>query len=165
MSYKAIIYSSNTGFTKKYAYMLGKKLDLDVYSIDDNINLTKEEKIIYLGWLFANNIKDYKKINIKYNIGIICAVGLCETGCLLDEVRKTNKIPNNIPLFTLQGGMDHTKLKGINKFMINSLIKVLDKQKEKSEDDIKKLNLIKNGGDYVSENNLKEVIKYYNENN
>ena len=57
-----IVYTSNCGHTAEYARILGKKTDLKVYSLNEAVKtLDRGDKIIYLGWLFANSIKGYKK--------------------------------------------------------------------------------------------------------
>ena len=161
---KAIVYTSNTGFTKAYAEMLGKKINLPVYNIEEaKTVLPKDTQIIYLGWLFASNIKDYKKANKRYKVSCVCGVGLGDTGAQTDSVRKAAKVPNNIPLFTLQGGMYFDKLHGINKFMIKMLVKMLE-SKDRTDDENKMLELIKKGGNYVDEKHLASVIKWYEEN-
>lgn len=43
----------------------------------------------------------------------------------------------------MQGGMDKTKLRGINKFMINMLTKGLSSQTERTESDERMLYLVK----------------------
>lgn len=159
---KAIVYTSNTGHTAQYAKMLGQKTGLPVYSLGEAAKtLQKQTEIIYLGWLFASSVKGYRKAAKNYKIAALCGVGLCDTGCLLNEVRKANSLPQEMPLFTLQGGMDHSKLRGINKFMINMLTKGLSSKTDRSKDDERMLSLIKNDGNYVSENNLSAVLKWY----
>ena len=133
---KVIVYTSNTGHTAEYSKMLGAKIGLPVYALNEAAKkLQKGTEIIYLGWLFANNIKGYKKATKRYKISAICAVGLCDTGTAVAEVRKANSISEETPLFTMQGGMDKTKLRGINKFMINMLTKGLSSKKERTEND------------------------------
>lgn len=161
-----IVYTSETGFTKRYAKILAQKTGLSLYTLGEAKKcLEKGSDIIYMGWLFANGIKEYKKAAKRYNIKACCAVGLCPTGCLLDEVRKANSLNKDFPLFTLQGGMDHSKLRGVNKFAINTLIKILSKKKDQSEEDKAKLELIKNGGDFVNEENLTSFIEWYKNGN
>lgn len=158
----AIVYTSNTGHTAQYAKMLGEKTGLPIYSLLEATKaLPKQTEIIYLGWLFASSIKGYRKAAKNYKITSVCGVGLCDTGCLLDEVRKANALPQDMPLFTLQGGINHSKLHGINKFMINMLTKGLSSKTDRSEDDERMLSLIKNDGNYVCEENLSAVLKWY----
>lgn len=159
---KAIVYTSNTGHTAEYAKMLGEKTGLSVYTLSEAAKqLSNGTEIIYLGWLFANNIKGYKKATKNYKISAVCAVGLCDTGTAIAEVRKVNSISEETPLFTMQGGMDKTKLHGINKFMINMLTKGLSAQKERSENDERMLYLLKNDQNYVSEENITAFMKWY----
>ena len=59
---KAIIYTSNTGFTRKYAQMLSEKLSLPAYNAglgEDKITL-KSDDVIY-GLISANKIEGLKK--------------------------------------------------------------------------------------------------------
>lgn len=160
---KAIVYTSNTGHTEAYAKILGEKIGLPVYSLSEAGNkLPKGADIIYLGWLFASRVKGYKKATKKYKISAICGVGLCDNGTLTDEVRKTNSIPEKTPIFTVQGGIDKTKLRGINKFMINTLIKGLSSQKERSVADERMLYLLTQNENYVCEENLDAFLEWYN---
>ena len=159
---KAIVYTSNTGHTAKYAKMLGEKTGLPVYALSEAAKqLSNGTEIIYLGWLFANNIKGYKKAAKQYKISAICAVGLCDTGTAIAEVRKVNAISEETLLFTMQGGMDKTRLRGINKFMINMLTKGLSSQKERSENDERMLYLLTHDQNYVSEENITAFMKWY----
>lgn len=159
---QAIVYTSNTGFTARYAVMLGEKTGLPVYTLSQaEGKLAKGASILYMGWLFASSVKGYSRAARRYSIAAVCAVGLCETGALLKEVRKTISLPDSIPLFTVQGGMDHGKLRGLNRLMISLLIRALSRQKDLTEDKQQMLALIKKGGDYVSEANLAELLKWY----
>ena len=161
---KVIVYTSNTGHTAEYSKMLGAKIGLPVYSLNEAAKkLQKGTEIIYLGWLFANNIKGYKKATKKYKISAICAVGLCDTGTAVAEVRKANSISEETPLFTMQGGMDKTKRRGINKFMINMLTKGLSSKKERTENDERMLELLTHDKNYVSEENITAFMKWFNE--
>ena len=161
---KVIVYTSNTGHTAAYSKMLGAKIGLPVYALNEAAKkLQKGTEIIYLGWLFANNIKGYKKATKKYKISAICAVGLCDTETAVAEVRKANSISEETPLFTMQGGMDKTKLRGINKFMINMLTKGLSSKKERTENDERMLELLTHDKNYVSEENITAFMKWFNE--
>ena len=161
---KVIVYTSNTGHTAEYSKILGAKIGLPVYTLNEaKKKIQKGTEIIYLGWLFANNIKGYKKATKKYKISAICAVGLCDTGTAVAEVRKANSISEETPLFTMQGGMDKTKLRGINKFMINMLTKGLSSKKERTENDERMLELLTHDKNYVSEENITAFMKWFNE--
>ncbi len=163
MKANAIVYTSNTGHTERYAKMLAEKLAIPVYELNDAKKaLKKKEKIIYMGWLIASNVKGFKKAKRKFDIKAVCGVGLCPTGELLSEVRKAIKLHSDTPLFTLQGGMDYKKLRGINKIMIDGLTSSLVAKQNKTAEDSAMLELLASSEDYVSEDNLKNIINWWN---
>ena len=160
---KAIVYTSNTGHTRAYADLLARKTGLPAYTLENaSTQLEKGSPIIYLGWLFASSIKGYKKAAGRFSISAICAVGLCDTGTAVDSVRKTNSLPETTPLFTIQGGMDKTRLRGINKMMISMLIKGMSKKTKKTESDERMLFLLTHDANYVCEENTLAFMEWYN---
>lgn len=159
----AIVYTSETGHTEAYAKLLGNKTDLPVYELKDaKKHLPRGSNIIYMGWLFASSIKGYKKASKRYSVTAVVGVGLCPTGEMTREVRNAIALPESIPLFTMQGGMDHSRLRGINRFMINMLVKMLS-NKDKTTDEEAMLDLIKKGGYFVDEKNTKAFMDWYND--
>ena len=115
-----------------------------------------------MGWLFASTVKGYGKAAKLFRIRAVIGVGMCQTGTLLDDVRKVNELPDELPVFTVQGGMDRDKLKGVYAFMIKMLIKMMTSKKDKTESDLAMLELLLKGGDYVCKENLLSVIEWYN---
>ncbi|MGM9631933.1 MAG: hypothetical protein ACI3XL_02435 [Eubacteriales bacterium] len=160
---KAIVYTSKCGHTAEYAGILGNLTGLPVYSLKDaGKQLENGVSVIYLGWLMANRVQGLKKASKKFKVSAVCAVGLCDTGALLSEVQKTNALPESFPLFTMQGGMDKTKLHGPYKLMINMLTKGLASQKERTETDERMLYLLTHSENYVSEKNTAAFMEWYN---
>ena len=159
---QAIVYTSNTGHTAAYAEILGQQTGLPVWELSKALKeLPKGTPIVYMGWLFASHIKGYPQAAKRFSVQAVCGVGLCDTGALLSEVRKAISLPEKTPLFTLQGGMDHSKLQGINKFMISMLLKMLEKNKQPTEDDKRMLELVKYGGHFVSAENTAAFMQWY----
>lgn len=159
----AIVYSSNTGFSERYAKMFGEKTSLPVISLSKaKSTLKKGTAIIYFGWLMAGTVKDYGKAAKLFDIKALCGVCLGTTGSQLDSVRKSCKLAEDFPVFTLQGGMDHAKLGGGYGFGIKMLTKFMSKKKNRTHDEDAMLELLIKGGDYVSEENLEKVFNWYN---
>jgi hypothetical protein len=161
----AIVYTSNTGFTAQYAGLLGGKLNLPAYSLDTaKRELAADAEIIYLGWLMAGQVKGYKQAAKLYKIAAVCGVGMGAGGSQIKEVRKGNAIPENIPLFTLQGGFELNKLHGIYKFMMNTMKRTVGKKlaakPDKTADEQDMLDLLLHGGSRVSEENLRPVLEW-----
>ena len=81
MNPAAIVYTSNTGHTRKHALLLGEQIGLPVYSLDEaNAQLSEGSPAIYLGWIHASHVKDYAKAAGRFDLRAVCAVGLCDTG-------------------------------------------------------------------------------------
>lgn len=160
----AIIYTSNTGSSERYAKMLGEKIDLPTYSLK-NSPIPAGAEIIYLGWVMASSVKGYKKAFRKYKVKAVCGVCMAATGSQIPELRKQNAIPDSIPVFTMQGGFDIKKLHGIYKFMMSIMIKAVGKglaekdDRTAEEDDM--LDMALHGGDRVSEENMSELRDWY----
>lgn len=160
----AIIYTSKTGHTRQYALLLGKEIDLPVYSYDEAISrLSGESPVIYLGWIHASHVKGFSDAVKRFSVCAVCGVGLCDTGTLIPEVRKATSIPEDIPVFTLQGGFDRSKLKGMDKLMISMLTKGLSAQKQRSGQDERMLELLSKDANYVSPENLAGILQWYRE--
>lgn len=116
--------------------------------------------MIYLGWIHASHVKGYSKAAKRFSLRAVCGVGLCDTGTLTDQVRKATPIPEDIPLFTLQGGIDRSRLKGVDKLMISMLAKGLASQKQRTEQDDRMLQLLSRDESYVSPDNLSEILQW-----
>ena len=163
---ETIIYTSNTGSTAEYAQLLGKELNLPVYSIKQAKNkVSCGSEIIYLGWIMAGEIKGYKRAAKLYKVCAVCGVGMGQTGTQLKEIRNKNAISQRVPLFTLQGNFDVKKLHGMYRLMMNVMVKTAGKQlankanRTFEEDDM--LDMMVNGGKRVSLENLKVVTEWY----
>ena len=160
----AIVYTSNTGHTRQYALLLGERLGLPVYALNEaNAQLSGGSPVIYLGWLHASHVKGYSGAAKRFAVCAVCGVGLCDTVTLIYEVRQASSIPEDIPLFTLQGGIDRSRLKGMDKLMISMLTKGLASQKHRSAQDERMLELLSKDENYVSPENLAGLLQWYRE--
>ena len=62
MKPNAIVYTSNTGYTRQYAKLLGDKTGLPVYFLDEaGAKLPPTTSVLYLGWLMAGKVQGYAK--------------------------------------------------------------------------------------------------------
>ena len=162
----AIVYTSNTGFTAEYASLLGGETGLPVYALEDaKKSLPQNSPILYLGWLAAGKVQGYNKAVTNFDIQALCAVGMGKSGSQLEDVKKTNNLPEGLPLFTLQGGFDLHKLRGVYKLMMSVMSKTVAKKlaakSERTPDEEDTLDLFRNGGSRVSLENLKPVLEWY----
>lgn len=168
MKPSAIVYTSNTGFTAQYASLLGGETGLPVYSLEEAVkSLTQNSPILYLGWLTAGKVQGYDKVVTKFNLQALCAVGMAKSGSQMEDVKKSNNLPQGLPLFTLQGGFDLKKLRGIYRLMMlvmsKTVAKKLAAKPDRTPDEEDMLDLFQNGGNWVSLENLRPVLAWYEE--
>jgi hypothetical protein len=162
----AIVYTSNSGFTKEYAEIMSQKTSLPVFSLTEAKSALKSgAQILYFGWLMAGSVKGYSEACQKYKVCAVCAVGMGKSGSQMEEVKKHNHLPEGLPLFTLQGGFDLNRLHGIYKFMMNAMAKGVGKKlsskQDRTSDEEDMLDLMLHGGDRVSLENLTPVLNWY----
>ena len=164
MKPSAIIHTSKTGHTRQYALLLGKETGLPVYSYEEAVSrLPGGSPVIYLGWIYASHVKGYSSAAKRFSVCAVCGVGLCDTRTLVSEVRKATSITEDIPLFTLQGGFDRRKLKGMDKLMISMLTKGLSSKKQRTAQEERMLELLNKDASYVNMENLSGILQWYRE--
>lgn len=83
--------------------------------------------------------------------------------CREELYRKFKKANNvNVELFYLRGGLDFNKLTGIKKKVLQFVKNMMEKENNVENQEM--IKLFKDGGNYVSNENLKPMIKYINSN-
>ena len=160
-----ILYTSNTGFTAQYAALLSEQTGLPCFALKAAGHIQPGTPILYLGWLMAGNVQGYKEAAKKYTICAVCGVGMGATGSQIADVRKTNALPDEMPVFVLQGGFDRKRLHGIYKLMMTvmkiTVGKSLARKPDRTPDEDTMLDLLENGGSRVSPENLSSVLDWY----
>lgn len=155
---KAVIYESNAGSTKRYAEMLSEKLGVPAYSLKEAQKaLQKDEEAVFLGWVFANKIQGLSKAQKRWNLVCACAVGINPRSDKYIEILKESN-PTDIPIFYLRGKLDLTKLKWLQRKLLETIRADLEKQNKPGTEEM--ISILKNGCDLVSEDMLKETIAY-----
>ena len=83
----AIVYTSNTGSTKRYAELLSQMTGLPAFALGDaKDKLSANAGIIYLGWIMASGVKGYSAAAKRYKIHAVCGVGMGQTGTQLKKL-------------------------------------------------------------------------------
>jgi hypothetical protein len=162
---KAIVYQSNSGHAQRYAELFSAKTGLPVYELKSaSQNIAKGDDIVFFGWICAGSMPGFSKAAKKYQVRAFCAVGMGRPDGkqISDLAKKYNIASENA--FYLQGGLDFKKLHGIYKIMMSTVSKFmgpsLEKKEGKSDEDIEILTMLKDGGDFVREENLAPVLSW-----
>lgn len=171
MASVAIIYYSNTGFSEKYANMIAKRVNGDLFlakKLKDLRPVLKYDTIVYVGSVTAGRLNGFKVVDKNiYDIEdkhiLLVAVGLTPQ---LEPVRQEyarNNIPfgfeDKIHFYQLRGGMAYDKYHFANKVLLNGIVKRLEKQPTRSAVEEEMLQAIKNGADYVSEEQIEPIVQ------
>ena len=159
---KAIIYNSNTGFTKQYAYHFALNTGLPIYNIkEDKKKLNKDDEVIYFSWINANKITKLKKLK-KYNIAYIGVVGMSfYSEELMESLKKDNNINN---IYYLQGGIRWRYLNTFQRIIMKIVLSGYKKKHKKGllnpEEEMiyERINM---GYENVDLNSLNHLIEWY----
>ena len=162
----AMIYTTNTGSTQRYARLLAQKTGLPAYSLGEaKKQVFAGAEVIYLGWILAGSVKGYAEAAKRYRVRAVCAVGMGQTGTQTDSVRKKTAIPAGIPLFTLQGNFDVKRLRGIYRpmmeIMVRTVGKALAQKNDRTPEEDDMLDMMLHGGERVKAENLSAVLDWY----
>ena len=162
----AILYTTNTGSTERYAKLLAQETGLPVCSLAEaKTAVPAGAEVIYLGWVMAGTVKGYATAAKRYIVRAVCAVGMAQPGAQEKILRERNKLPESVPLFQLQGNFDVKKLHGMYRLMMEVMVKTAGKAlasksgRTAEEDDM--LDMMTNGGERVRVENLHAVLAWY----
>ena len=162
----AVIYTTNTGSTERYAKLLAHETGLPVYSLSEARSRTAAgAEVIYLGWISAGSVKGYAAAAKRYRVRAVCGVGMCKTGTQTDSIRKKAAVPSSVPLFTLQGNFNVKKLHGVYRLMMEIMIRAAGKspaaKKDRTPEEDDMLDMMIRGGERVKFENLSAVLEWY----
>ena len=162
----AILYTSNTGSTARYARLLARETGLPVWSAAEAKNAVfAGPEVIYLGWIMAGSVRGYAAAARRYRVRAVCGVGMGQTGTQTDGVRKKTAVPADVPVFTLQGNFDLKKLHAIYRpmmaLMVRTAGKKLAEKRDRTPEEDDMLDMLCGGGERVSADNLSAVLNWY----
>ena len=162
----AIIYTTNTGSTERYAKLLAQKTGRTAYSLAEaKKQVFAGAEVIYLGWIMAGSVKGYAEAAKRYRVRAACGIGMGQTGTQTDNTRKKSAISADIPLFTLQGNFDVKKLHGVYRLMMEIMVKTAGKglaeKKDRTPEEDDMLDMMFHSGERVSVDNLSTVLDWY----
>lgn len=160
----AIVYTSGTGFTRRYAQMLSRAAAIPAYDLENRDCLPENgTRVLFLGWLRAGGIVGLSRARKRWDVRAVCAVGMAPDNDL-KALAKRERL--DCPLFYAQGGYAPDKLKGANKVIMVLVVKLLGKTQAKvvkTPEDAEKLRQFQRGCDFVDEANLAPVLVWLRE--
>ena len=149
-----IVYSSHTGSTKKYAESLSSSTGLKCYSVSEEY---PDYKIIYMGWIRGPRIAGLGSVDRRKLIAV-AAVSLDSNPDFgWNKVKDVNKI--TVPLYTLRGWIDRSKLNIIEKIFFTFLC-AFYKLRGLDEHTKPLFDAMMEGGSFYDESSLEQLILF-----
>ena len=160
-----IIYTSKSGFTKKYSEWLAESMSADIIDLKDaqkkeNSFFDGYEAIVYAGWCMAGSVVKVKWFLDKTaawrekRLAIMVVGGSPNDNPDVEET--LSKILNDeqrkyIKAFYCQGGIDYDKMKGPSKLAMKMFASALKKKKDEKSRQV---------GEYISSSYDISDVKY-----
>ena len=140
MNAAAIVYTSQTGFTARYAALLAERTGLPCRPLKEAAALPRGTAVIYLGWLCAGGIKGLKGARRRFRTAAVCAVGMAA------EVEEAKLRRDN--------------LTGFYRAMMAPMARLVSRAPAETEADRAMRDAFRDGGDWVSPERLAPVLAW-----
>ena len=169
---KAIVYTSQTGFTRQYAQLLSEKTGVPAYELKEAAGkLPRDSEVFYMGWLMAGSVMGLERAMDRYTIRGAAIVGVSPqgNGDLWTEARINGGYSDSGGrLFYLQGGYAPEKLgffyRMMMKPMAGSVVRQVQARGEAATDQERRMaEIFQHGGDFVREEALDEIVRWFRE--
>ncbi|MBO4679050.1 MAG: flavodoxin [Lachnospiraceae bacterium] len=169
-----VVYTSQTGFTKKYAGWLAEKTGGDVFDVKDvqkkpDSFFADYDAIVYAGWVMAGKVVKANWLFGKASsfadkrLAVVAVGGCPNEAPEVQEALKTivpDELKATIPAFYCQGGFNYAKMNTASRMALKMFIGMLKSRKNQTEDQKRMVELISHDYDIADPNLLEPVIKY-----
>ena len=147
----AIVYTSQTGFTRRYAEMLAQKTGLPACELGGPAP-ARGTSVLYLGWLRAGGVQGLAKARRRWDVKGVCAVGM--------SPEPNGKVLGDpvLPAFYLRGGYAPERLTGLYRPMMSLMSRMVSKASAEDEGARAMQEAFAKGGDWVSAEQLSPVL-------
>lgn len=159
-----IIYTSATGFTKKYAEWIAERTGYEAVTLKDakKMDLSTYERIVYGGWIHAAiiaGINDVIKLAQNKKL-LLFAVGGAPVN---DDTIKNlhNALPENlkdVELIYCPGGFNYENMGFGSKTMMKMFSAMLSSKKDKTPDEEEMARMIKTSYDISDPKYIEELV-------
>ena len=169
-----VVYTSQTGFTKKYAEWLGERMKADVLDLKDaqkkNMGFFEDyQAIVYGGWAVAGKLSKSKWYLGKApswkdkKLAVFCVGGSPnespETKVALDNMLNDEQ-KKFIKAFYCQGGINYEKMSAGNRLTLKMFVGALKKKKNLSEKERTMVEMISSTYDISDKKYIEPIVEY-----
>ena len=169
-----VIYTSQTGFTKKYAEWISARVNANLLTIEEAKKKKKDfyeeyDAIVYGGWAMAGSVvgsKWFLKEALSWRskrLVIFCVgaspeenpdVEVSLNKLLTDEQR------TYIRAFYCQGGLDYSRMKAPSRMAMKALASSLTKKKDASQKEKDMADMLSHSYDISDEKYIVPIVQY-----
>lgn len=165
-----VVYTSQTGFTKRYAQWIAEAAGADCVELSEakRKNLDTYEAIVYGGWACAGGIKNLKwfKGNIekwadKKLIAFCVGASPIENPEIEPTLKRnfTEAEFKKVRVFYCPGGFNYEKMSASSKMMMKMFIKMLKAKKNKTEADQEQIKMISSSYDISDRKYIEPILE------
>lgn len=167
-----LIYKSSTGFTKKYAEMIAKKVECTLidYKAVTAKTLSEYDTVVFGSRAYAGMIDGYKKFKKLLEKSGTRKFILFVTGATSNEAKdvieafwKQNLTADElseVPHFFMQSGLCYEKMSFIDKLMMKAAAAMVKNKKDKSPSDEEFEKAIAKSYDISSETYIEPLVSF-----
>lgn len=169
-----IVYTSQTGFTKRYTGWLANRLQADVLVLDEAKKKQEQffdtyEAIIYGGWAMAGSVVKSKwffdrAVNWKEKCLAIFCVGASPMDNPEVEEALKNMVPQEqkeyIKGFYCQGGLNYDKMNFASRMGMKALMTALRKKKNPTDMERDMVQWMDHSYDISDEKYIEPIVEY-----
>ena len=152
----AIVYTSATGFTARYAQMLAGETGLPAFRLEEADALAPGVPVLCLGWLRAGSVRGLKAARRRFRVEGVCAVGMAPEADP-EQLRRDNAL-GNAPLFYLRGGYAPDRVRGLDRVLMAAMKRHLAGKSDPQSQAA--LAAMRQGADWVSGDQLAPVLAW-----
>lgn len=167
----AIIYVSQTGFTKQYAEWISEEVGGDCFKLEEveKKNLSGYDAIVFGGWCMAGTIKKLDWFKSKMSQWtdkkkVVFAVGASPMGNPeLEEAFRmifAGEEWNNVSRYYCPGGLRYESMKPVSKVMMKMFAKMMAGKKDKTEDEKIMAEMIGKSYDISDRKYIVPIVEY-----
>lgn len=170
-----VIYSSQTGFTKRYAQWIAKAADADCFSLSDakKKDLSAYGAIIYGGWACAgsiHNIRWFKNHTARWTgqkklIAFCVGASPADSPDIAAALEQNFNDPDleNMHLFYCPGGLSYNQMSASSRLMMKLFIKTLKAKKAPTPQEQEMIRMLSSSYDISDKKYIKPILQCLNQ--
>lgn len=166
----AVIYNSQTGFTRKYAKWISQELGADCFEFGTakKKSFDDYDAIVFGGWACTGAISKFKWFKERVEqwtdkkLVAFCVGGTPIDSPLIEQAMQrvlTDEERKKINLFYCPGGMNYEKMSASSRVMMKMYAKMLKAKKNKSADDEAMIKMISSSYDLSDRKYIEPIIE------